>query len=203
MNREETINAISPLGFGIRARFYWVGDRYRHRIEAISPGRVHPLLESIEGTGADLWPDSPPIRQINLCTIQSDVNSGRVAMLAGSTHENTWSICVTIRDSSDRSDDHLGSDWGLVFDVACPISYPPKWLGSTYRALTAPVAISAKQRRAIVPSTGGGCLLEARDAALEMQTDIGPLPQLTCRVERESMSFPATIRWSYCLRHQR
>jgi hypothetical protein len=203
MSREESINAISPRGFGIRARFSWLGDRYQHRIEAVAPGKVEPLLESIEGARDSPWPESPPIRLINLCTIQSEVNCGRVAMLSGSEGTNTWSICVTIRDLADESDDTLGVDWGLVFDVACQLSQRPKWLGCTYQALTAPIAISSKRQQAIVPSKGGGCLLQARNALLEMNTDIGPLPQLTFRVEPESITLPAAVRWSYGVRYQR
>jgi hypothetical protein len=124
-------------------------------------------------------------------------------MLAGTAGNNTWSICVTIRDLSERSDDPLGVDWGLVFDVACQINQPPQSLGCTYRALTAPVAISAKRRQALVPSQRGGCLLQAGDAELEMRTDLEALPRLTFRVERELTTFPSTVRWSYGVRYQR
>jgi len=199
----ELISVVSPLGFGLQARFIWDRDRYRHQIEVVSPGVVRPLLQSIEGRDQEDWPASPPIQHVNLCTIQSDSQHGRVAMLSGAAGDSHWSICVTIRDPYDTSVDFPDVDWGLVFDVACRVNRPPKRACSSYQALSAPVAISEKYNRAHIPADSVGCSILPHNARLEMNVSGTVCPTLQCIAEQLPVTFPATIRWHYGLRYRR
>jgi hypothetical protein len=213
---EAELSATDAGGFGLRVIFFWRGDRFQHRIDAIDGLHGRPLLESIEGDEQSDWPVSPLLQHVNVSWIASDSEYGHVAMLVGAGRGGHWSMCVAVRDRQCRPHDvdirptrllldgaelYELTDTELVFDVACRVSHRPIWLGSSYRALTAPVALSEKWQCACVPTYGSGCVIEPDKAQLEMDTASSALPILRCTATTfEKMEFPATVRWRYSVR---
>jgi hypothetical protein len=213
------LSARDSGGFGLRVSFFWRGDRYYHRIDALDGTHDRPLLESIEGDQQSDWPASPLLQHVNVSWIASDSEYGHVAMLVGAGKSGHWSMCVAVRDLQcqprdveiprttfllDGAEFEEVTDTELVFDVACRLSQPPTWLGSSYWALTAPVALSDKLQCAYVPSDGSGCVIEPDKAQLEMDTVSSALPILRCTATTpEKTEFPATVRWRYSVRWSR
>jgi hypothetical protein len=210
------LSATDAGGFGLRVTFFWSGDRFHHRIDALDGTHGRPLLESIEGDEQSDWPASPLLQHVNVSWIASDSEYGHVAMLVGAGKSGHWSMCVAVRDRQcrplevkppptrlllDGAESGEPTDTELVFDVACRVSHPPDWLGSSYWALTAPVALSEKWQCACVPTYGSGCVVEPDKAQLEMDTISSALPILRCTATTsEKIEFPATVRWRYALR---
>ncbi|HEY3395658.1 MAG TPA: hypothetical protein VGK58_23350 [Lacipirellulaceae bacterium] len=210
------LSATDSGGFGLRVSFCWRGDRYYHRIDALDGTHGRPLLESIEGDQQSDWPTSPLLQHVNVSWIASDTEYGHVAMLVGAGKSGHWSMCVAVRDRQcrpreveipatklllDGAELDKLADTELVFDVACRVSVPSKWLGSSYQALTAPVAISEKWHCACIPTHGPGCVLEPDKAQLEMDTVSSALPILRCTASTPELTeFPATVRWRYAIR---
>lgn len=210
------LSARDSGGFGLRVTFFWRGDRYCHRIDALDGTHGRPLLESIEGDEQSDWPASPLLQHVNVSWIASDSEYGHVAMLVGAGKSGHWSMCVAVRDRQcgplevkippaklwlDGAELEESTDTELVFDVACRVSQPAMWLGSSYWALTAPVAVSEKWQCACVPTYGSGCVIEPDKAQLEMDTVSSALPILRCTAKTpERTDFPTTMRWRYSVR---
>src|SRR5262245_63134211 len=97
------LSAIDVNGVGVQVCFFWQGDRYGHRINALDGMQSRTLLESIEGNSSDVWPASPPFSHVNVSWIASDSEQGHVAMLVGAAGKNHWSMCVAARDSRTHS----------------------------------------------------------------------------------------------------
>jgi hypothetical protein len=210
------LSARDSGGFGLRVTFFWRGDRYYHRIDALDGAHRRPLLESIEGDQQSDWPASPLLQHVNVSWIESDSEYGHVAMLVGAGKSGHWSMCVAVRDRQCRPhQDKIPptrllldgveledlTDTELVFDVACRVSHPPNRLGSSYWALTAPVALSEKWQSACVPTYGSACVIEPDKARLEMDTVSSAVPILRCTAGTSELAeFPATVRWRYSVR---
>lgn len=101
----------------VKITFTWSNDRFEHEVR-----NGHIQLKSIAGEREAPWPDSPPLQQLSLETID-----GRDVILgvgcAGTSH---WSVSVEPIDG------------GFVFDWACQVKTPPEWLGTSYQADTFP-----------------------------------------------------------------
>jgi len=192
------------LGGMLRVRFTWMGDRYGHAIELMEGYETRTLLKSVEGTERDEWPPSPPMQEVNVSRIASDSENRRVAMLVGAAGASHWSMCVAVCDQSSLPRESDGfTETELVFDVACRAQRIPRWLGSTYRVLAAPVAISEELNCACIPMAPPRCLIVTHSVALQMDTYSGLTPLL--RFSAAENNFPTfisstTIRWRYTLR---
>jgi hypothetical protein len=132
--RNELIEAASSDGSVLRVEFVWLGDRFGHRISAVNAhGELTLLLESIEGSGTDDWPPSPPLQSLH---IEPLPNGRRAALLVGMAGRSHWSASIEAAQESAE----------ILFDLACRHSASSKQLGSRYRA-----APNAAQRLAILP----------------------------------------------------
>ncbi|WP_147867120.1 hypothetical protein [Stieleria maiorica] len=125
-----------------RVLFQWDADRFEHAIEF---GADRIACRS----GADglAWPDSPPIQQLSIESIE-----GReVALGVGCAGTSHWSLSVEPTPD------------GFRFDWACRVKETPKQLGTSYDA-------SAAMR--VVPEDLSTVVLD--DAAMRIQPD-GPI----------------------------
>jgi len=95
-------------------------DRFAHAILVSEDQQVVQRLDSLEGTGQDLWPPSPALQQLNIQQIANDRQAALMVGMAGKSH---FSLSVTVEPESRQ----------IVFDVACNYKMPPSFLGSTYR----------------------------------------------------------------------
>lgn len=207
MNSDESkpdavLAAMGAYGVGVRICFYWQGDRYAHRIEAVDGFVSHIILESCESEPSANWPVSPPFQQVNLSWIHSDKEQGHVAMLVGASGKSHWSMCVAARDRrTDSYQSEYPGETELFFDVACRTDTPPEFLGSTYRAVPGSVAVSDQLNCAFVPADAPGCVLIPKNADLEVEGKRTPSPILRCRATNIRFDeLPATIRWHYSIR---
>lgn len=107
------IECIADSGNGVRVEFTKKGDRFTHTILRVTKGESHPLLQSVEGTSADVSPPSPPLVELHC---QEDV-----VFLSGATTIGHWSMSI------ERVEQRL------VFDVACRLRTVSKRLGSSYQ----------------------------------------------------------------------
>ena len=124
----ETIEATGGDGTRLRVEFTWRADRYGHVISLMkAAGQTVPLLESIEGSGDDAWPQSPPLQSLSIEKLAEGRSAALLVGMAGRSH---WSASI---------EPALGVS-GFVFDVACRHSQAPNWLGSRYRRLSAAAA---------------------------------------------------------------
>ena len=91
--------------------FVWTDDRFDHAI------RLGPVkLQSLCGPPDECWPDSPPIQQLSIETLE-----GRpVALGVGGAGTSHWSLSVEPVES------------GFRFDWACRAKSTPERLGTTY-----------------------------------------------------------------------
>lgn len=123
--RSEAIEAVGSNGSRIRIEFDWRGDRYGHTISLVNAAsEIEPLLESIEGSGDDGWPPSPPLQSLSI----ERLSDGRpAALLVGMAGRSHWSASI----EPDRAVPML------VFDVACRHPAGTTSLGSRYRLLAA------------------------------------------------------------------
>ena len=107
VNNDEPYRLETTCGdLGLRVSFHWTGDRFAHTVWACFGQQAVPLLRSVEGTGDENWPASPPIQQVN-CPCRDGQPTAILGMgMAGRSH---WSL--SIEASVDPQ--------ALVFDVAC------------------------------------------------------------------------------------
>lgn len=195
------LSTAESNGVILRVRFFWQGDRYIHRIESVKAQDTRVLLESLEGDHESEWPASPALQHVNVSWIRSDHEQGHVAMLVGASGKSHWSMCVAVRDQHCERGEGERGDTELFFDVACRTPNSSGWLGSSYRALAGPAAVSQRLNCAFVPADGPGCVLAPERAELEMDTIGSGLPVLRCAAsETESSESPTTVRWRYAVR---
>ena len=161
------------------------GDRQGHAVFAVDGSERVCLLTSVEGSGEEPWPASPPLQDLH---IESRGDERCVALLVGRAGGSHWSMSVEA--------DPL-AEW-LTFDIACRLRTMPQWLGSTYQATAAARMLGGELRIA-----GGATLRLLDDAAvrhapLEIAGDIvrlapagwsGDWPKTPSR----------TIRWRYAI----
>lgn len=154
----------------LRVEFFWQTDRYAHRLVA-SDGAT--LLTSIEGTDEDIWPPSPPLQQLSVEELRPGTEVMLLVGMAGKSH---WS--VSIEPQADSA--------GFIFDVACRLREPARWVGSSYR-----IANSAQPSLRLtslpINDTPVSChIAERRDEAIV--TPAAGVPEGS-----------GTVRWKYLL----
>jgi hypothetical protein len=195
------LTALDEHGHGLVVRFYWLGDRYGHSIDAVDGSAIRPLLESLEGNSHDNWPASPPLQNISTSSVESDSEHGHVAMLVGAAGTSHWSMCVSARDRCDLSRDANLNQSELIFDVACRLKESPVWLGTSYRAIAGQVAISEKFQQAYVPVDLPACAVTCESGQLQLDTSSDAFPIIRCNASSIAVdSTPTTARWKYVLR---
>jgi hypothetical protein len=195
------LSALNRLGIGVRVYFFWQDDRYCHRIEAVDGHQMRALLESLEGDQNSDWPASPPLQHVNVSWITSDSEQVHVAMLVGAAGRSHWSMCVSARDRQCQPREGDPGDIELSFDVACRTRSSANWLGSTYRVLAPPIAISDRVNCAFVPADGPGCVVISQAGQLELDAADTPMPLLRCAARVNDVVEPSmTVRWRYVVR---
>lgn len=131
---KEQVHARGKNGVSLLVRFVWRGDRYSHVISLFSAtGEDTPILESIEGTADQDWPDSPPLQSLH---IEERAGGTKVALLVGMAGRSHWSASIEAAPGEAK----------LIFDFACRHPTDVAWIGNRYRALA-----GATERIAIEP----------------------------------------------------
>jgi hypothetical protein len=115
----------------VRVEHVRSNDRFAHRILIRYGDRWLPVLESVEGTAADAWPQSPPWQQI----VQESVgpNGEDVLLGVGLSGNGHWSIAIDRKHVNGSEGSTSQSQLGLHFDIACKISKGADFLGSTWQ----------------------------------------------------------------------
>jgi hypothetical protein len=141
------------------------------------------VLASLEGDEANHWPPSPAFQEL---VIESKADSAcSVAMLLGRAGTSHWSASIEADNARVQ----------IRWDVACRLSHPPQFLGSTYHVTDscerssrddALILACAERERLILGEASG------RPGGLRLDGGrclLSPLPQ----------DPPATLRWKYFL----
>ena len=163
-----------------RAVFEHSGDRWSHRIEMKWGDRWVEILRSIEGGTEDAWPPSPPLQEANATWIESDRNTGRVALLVGCAGGSHWSVAVEAVPFEPAAAPTL------TFDVACRTKNSPVALLSTYRIC---VEHGDFRLQPLTCKAAGVC--EAANVERSAR-------EITVRANPSLLStFPATYLWRY------
>lgn len=160
------------------------GDRRGHAVFAVAASERVCLLTSVEGSGEEPWPASPPLQELH---VESRGEDRCVALLVGRAGGSHWSMSVEADPAAER----------LTFDIACRLRTMPQWLGSTYQS-TAPVH-RLGEGLSIASGVVFGLLdnAEVRHGPLEVVGDlvrIGP-----AGLSADSEKPPRTIRWRYAI----
>ncbi len=150
---------------------------------------VHEILESVEGTGQDEWPPSPPLQQIHEQTLPT----GNVIWGLGMSGSSHWSGSFAVEADGPSATRRLHAE--LALRSSSPNAEPV----STYRVL---------DPQAIVLQTAGN-VLEFRTAFNNLLMSVVPeraelqwLPRqrkLTIRPRDVSGSAKVTLSWDYYL----
>jgi hypothetical protein len=156
----------------LRVVFDWRGDRYGHRIQQQFGGEWHTVLESVEGSAADVWPPSPALQSLHV----EHRDTGPVALLVGRSGTSHWSASI----------EPLASRAVVQFDIACRIHGLPGSLGSSYQVASFAhqpiIRVSAPQQQA------------------DCQFIEGPeLNFWHIRPTADCPAYPCTIRWRYTI----
>jgi hypothetical protein len=195
-----SLSAIDSRGRGVRVRFYLQNARVSHQIDAINGLLSYPLLESVEDGQIADWPVSPPLQNVSVSQIVSDSQQGKVAMLTGSTFYGHWSMCVAARDREGAPPHELSAP-ELFFDIACRTDGTAAFLGSSYRSMVGPIAISDPLHCAFIPADKPGCIIVSQNGECEVAGNHSKTPVLRCKaIQTPSIESPATIRWQYAVR---
>ncbi|WP_372895980.1 hypothetical protein [Stieleria sp.] len=99
-----------PQGLGT-VHFVWTHDRFDHTIDF--DGRQ---IACRNGTGEQAWPESPPIQQLSI----ESIDGRDVALGVGCAGTSHWSLSVEPTPD------------GFRFDWACRAKETPEQLGTTY-----------------------------------------------------------------------
>lgn len=173
--------SISPIIIAtntVRAVFFPFSDRIAHRIESGSGDQWRPDWHSIEGNENQPWPPSPVLQTMH----REQRPTGDVLLLVGMGGASHWSASVAA--------DPQG---GLDFDIACRVSAPQEWLGSSYRAISPDAAQFPGLPRAACVAVDGQ--LQA------LPTDhLSIVPLLDLQDSPSPPRFPRTFRWRYRFR---
>ena len=192
--------AIDRRGTGLRVRFYLRNGHYIHEIETLDGLLTRTLLKSIDEDEKSSWPPSPSLQHLNISEIVSDTQHGRVAMLVGASGRYHWSMCVAAHQRFTRSG-NCSNETELEFDIACRTDSIPDFVGSTYRSMGRPVAISERMNCAFVPADEPGIVVVPKNAEVQVEFKRTLSPVLICKpTEVRFKEFPATLRWHYAIR---
>ncbi|MFV1964809.1 MAG: hypothetical protein ACC628_05260 [Pirellulaceae bacterium] len=170
-------------GSEIYIAFRRLEDRIAHTLGLRHGGIDRPLLTSLERTGEESWPSSPPLQQVS---VESLPDGRRAAFLVGMAGRSHWSLSI--------AEGACGQDW--LFDVACRVQQNPVWLGSSYHALVP-----------IRDANHSTAVLEADPVAVRISVESIPgAPATNLRIHEDQLTVvqegdnrcpPATFRWKY------
>ncbi|MEK6246783.1 MAG: hypothetical protein N2C12_01305, partial [Planctomycetales bacterium] len=144
-----------------------------------------PILASMEGSGDQSWPPSPPLQSLDIQS-QGDRETALLLGMAGSGH---WSVAVELDTRNER----------LSVDIACRIknlqveqSGPD--MRSSYRTMLQPVRASDNQARIgeILVSSNRQQNDEYQNSSIQVLED--GIEIVPCIVATRS---PITLRWWY------
>ncbi len=107
----------------LSVRYSKLRDRLSHTIGIGVGDDYLPLLESIEGSEEQPWPESPPMQQM----VKECFTPGTSPVLLGVGMSGNGHWSTAIKSPHDEQ---------LKFDIACKNSKSSTFLGSQYRVLT-------------------------------------------------------------------
>jgi hypothetical protein len=178
---------------GLQVGFDRLDDRFGHWIAVAEGNRWRRVLESCEGTGQQHWPASPPLQELHV----EPRGAGReVALLVGQAGAGHWSLSVEL----DRSGAARENAEQLFYEAACRLQRPPPgWLGTSYR-LVGDLVCRIEPAACRLLWAGGSVQLEAL-ASGECPAARWTLADgvLALQPEPAVATWPATVRWRYCL----
>jgi len=136
-DRESTLSPTGPrsrqppafTAGRLSVAFTWAGDRWQHAVTI--DGR--PLATSLEHTadGRDPeWPASPPLVELSTASTGAGLAVLGVGRAGRSHYSASFTPLVAEPDT-------------VLVEIACRVSEPPAWLGSTYVMAGRPVRIVA------------------------------------------------------------
>jgi len=164
----------------IEVLFTWHGDRWHHSLHLRqADGTFRPAcLQTAPATPDEdpNWPSSPAL--VELAEVSGPQGAAVVGVgKAGKTH---FSASITAE-----------RDGGICFEIACRLTAPPGWLGSTYAASSGP-------RLTITPVNA---VLQGAAAAPNGRPPSPTLVQIVPRTadhaSRGGLKTASTIQWSY------
>ena len=179
-------------------RFVRHGDRWAHTVGVVLGDRLLPLLASIESSQDELWPPSPPLKDLHL----HDANGTTTAMLVGMAGNSHWSVTVQLAQG----------DPAVNFDIACRIKdelpdaddaqKQVSPLSSSYRTMVCPTSESNQAAALMLddlsirvssdPVAGNEDTPAAVVTTGDNSVQIVLLP--------EAAALPRTVRWRYWVR---
>lgn len=161
------------------------GDRFGHTVEADSADGRRRLLHSVEG-GLEAWPPSPPFQELHL---HSGAAGRLMALLVGRGGQSHWSASVELDPAAGR----------IVWDIACRVQQPPRWLGSTYQTDSSALGHAGPAADRLGRPGDRPWQLRAEsgpDAAARLEAADDRLRLIPLNV---AGPWPTTVRWRYVL----
>ncbi len=110
--------SLATSDHSLRVEFRWQYDRF---VQSLFCDDIEPTCQSVEGSGEETWPPSPPVQQLSM----EKINGQDVVLGVGAAGQSHWSISVETCQVDQAA--------ALKFDLACRCRSTPTWLGSTYR----------------------------------------------------------------------
>jgi hypothetical protein len=181
----------------VRVEYVRSNDRFAHRILMRSEDRWLPVLESVEGTAADAWPQSPPWQQIVQESVGPDGEDVLLGVgLSGNGH---WSIAIDRKHVNGSEGSKIQSQLGLHFDIACKISKGAEFLGSTWQCCEGWAIVGRTPGKVFVRNT-----LSADSTALQLDANHGifcypesPSTRVLVLESSDSPTLAKTHRWAF------
>ena len=168
-------NRVELRAGGLQIAFTRQGDRFAHEIALVNDAEAQPLLRSLEGSDADIWPTSGVYQELHVEERPAGV---QVALLVGMAGKSHWSLSCEVDPASQT----------LSLEAACRVRELPDWLGSSY-TLASGVACEA----GVLRLPGGSCQFTSSVAVVETPESLRFVPE----VREETL--PRTVVWSYRL----
>lgn len=177
------LHAVDDHQNGLAVEFQRQHDRYQHAISAICAGTCYPILQSVEGDSASIWPPSPPLQQLSLETTPAGEQVVLLVGMAGTSH---WSLSVEAVPARRQ----------LVFDAACRVKSPGGAVGSSYARQSG--AWNMLPDGALRIDTGEQ-ILQLRGLSLQSDSIISAVGN-RCQIRPSAECMPVvTLRWKYAL----
>ncbi len=174
----------------LRIDFTWNGDRYQQTLWLMSGTRECCLLTSVEGTGQQAWPPSPPLQNLHQQKMPTGNSAALGVGMAGRSH---WSLSVEA--SADQPT--------LTCDVACRVKEGPGDLAATWES-GEDIAVHAIAERSVELAAALGGVRVFVDAQDEFAADLAvgnriehPGQQICLFPHSTAGTLPTTIRWRY------
>ncbi len=153
-------------------------DRYAHQIICTAADGSQIVWASQEGTAEETWPSSPPLQTLH---VETRLDGSQAIMLVGMAGRSHWSMSVEADEQHHQ----------ILFDVACRISEPPLWLGSSYQCLEVAALLPAARPLTQLPFTACHGNQPENNLALQYEKSSNTL-QIPAPPSLEK--FPQTIR---------